>query len=446
MNILCTICSDLVNQAENIYVTKCGHIFHYYCLVQWIERSKTCPQCRNKVTEKCMFRVYPTVSNENNSENAATLQSQLDNAQLELRQQKAKFQEKDDKIASIMADLKKQEDIASTYEKQLISYDSKVRALREQLTYANLQSKQTQKLKEENESLKMNMQTLNGLQKVLNATSDEVEQMLQSYSDVRTIATFATALKRALCESESKKNEWRDRLHMTKQQLALEKKAEADLQIKVKQLEADLHESEVTIESLRTELKSAKTKKMSTRSIEVEVHMPRKEIEDRILASNKRDMNDTILETDISNTSFNTMVNNIENSDSPYLNLKQGGLLSLTALQRAPLKIPDNVKPTEQLFLNSIKNAQKKRMEGQKTTSIFHRKEPMKIDLLDTTSHLDISYDGMGGHSKPDIFPVPKKSPIINCKPRLTAKHKLKRPNPVGSQDIEQMLKKIRDK
>ena len=34
------------------------------------------------------------------------------------------------------------------------------------------------------------------LQKVLNATSDDVEQMLHSYTDVRTIATFATALKR----------------------------------------------------------------------------------------------------------------------------------------------------------------------------------------------------------------------------------------------------------
>lgn len=36
------------------------------------------------------------------------------------------------------------------------------------------------------------------LQKVLNATSDEVEQMLEGYSDVRTVATFATALKRYL--------------------------------------------------------------------------------------------------------------------------------------------------------------------------------------------------------------------------------------------------------
>ncbi|XP_075984562.1 uncharacterized protein LOC142982107 [Anticarsia gemmatalis] len=448
MHILCTICSDLINQAENIYVTKCGHIFHHHCLVQWTERSKTCPQCRNKVTDKCMFRMFPTVSNENSGEDAATLQSRLDNAQLELRQQRAKFKEKDDKIATMTADLKKQEDITSSYEKRLISYESKVTALREQLMYANIQNKETQKYKDENESLKKNMQTLIGLQKVLNATTDDVEQMLQGYSDLKTIATFATALKRALCESESKKKEWRDRLHMAKQQIALGKKNEADLQNKVKQLESDLLESESTIESLRAELKSltssAQTKLEAKASEPIEiVTTPKRDVAPVMTVT--AEINQETPTSNVTNTSFNTMVNNIENSDSPYLNLKQGGLLCLTALQRAPLRVPNTAKPSEQLLLNSIKNATKKRMEAQKPTSIFHRKEPMKIDSFDIKTPLDISYDGMGGHSKLDTFPVPKKSPIKSCIPKLSAKHKLKRPNPAGNHDIEQMLKKLRE-
>ncbi|XP_035453253.2 E3 ubiquitin-protein ligase TRAIP [Spodoptera frugiperda] len=449
MHILCTICSDLVNQAENIFVTKCGHIFHHHCLVQWIERSKTCPQCRNKVTDKCMFRLFPTISNENNSEDAATLQSRLDDAQLQLRQQRTKFKEKEDKLVVLTADLKRQDDLLKSYEKRLVSFDSKVLALREQLEILNVQNKELHKVKEENLALTKNMQTLNGLQRVLNATSDDVEQMLHSYTDVKTIATFATALKRALCDSETKKNETRDRLHMAKQQLALEKKTVADLRNQVVKLEDDLHQAQNRYDSLNSKYETLKNEKeisdlsaqliKKTGDLIEEVETP------------PRALNDAILETPTNNTSFNTLVQNIENSDSPYLNLKQGSLFSVAVLQRQPIKLSEKVKPSENLYLNSIKNATMKRL-GEKSNSlnskhsIFHKKEPMKIESLDDRvgGSLDISYDGLGGHSKLDTFPVPNRTPVKSCIPKLSAKHKLKRPNPAGSQDIEKMLKKVK--
>uniref|UniRef100_A0A2A4IYB5 RING-type domain-containing protein n=1 Tax=Heliothis virescens TaxID=7102 RepID=A0A2A4IYB5_HELVI len=442
MNILCTICSDLVNQAENIFVTKCGHIFHHHCLAQWIERSKTCPQCRNKVTNSCMFRLYPTVSNENSNEDAATLQSRLDDAELQLRQQRAKYKEKEDKLVTANADLKRQDDLLKSYEKRLVSFDSKVLALSEQLEFTNIQNKEMQRIKEENESLKKNMQTLNGLQKVLNATSDDVEQMLRSYSDARTIATFATALKRALCESESKKNETRDRLHAAKQKLAMEKKNNDDLQNRIMELHDELEQVQAKCDLLNAEVEQRKSRPVDNHAqvVTAEVESPPK-------------LNDAVIATDSRNNSFNTLVNNIETSDSPYLSLKQGNLFALSALQRAPLTILDKIMPSDPLFLNSIKNATKKRL-GEKSNSlstkhsIFHKKEPMKLEPRDenVTSSLDITYDGLGGHSKPDIFPVPNKTPVKSCIPKLSAKHKLKRPNPTGNQDIEKMLKKIKNK
>ncbi|XP_026735412.1 E3 ubiquitin-protein ligase TRAIP-like [Trichoplusia ni] len=442
MIILCTICSDLVNQAENIYVTKCGHIFHHHCLAQWIERSKTCPQCRNKVTDKCMFRLYPTVSNENMGEDAATLQSRLDDAQLQLRQQRVKYKEKEDKIVAVTADLKRQDDLLKSYEKRLVSFDSKVLSLREQLEYAQLQNKDLQRFKDENEGLKKSMQTLNGLQKVLNATSDEVEQMLQGYSDVRTIATFATALKRALCESESKKNEIRDRLHAAKQQLALEKKNSSELQNKIMQLEDELHQVQTQYEILKTDKEMAEKKQVLQQTAEESSILD-------VTQSPPPALNDAMLKPASRNNSFDTLVNNIEMSDSPYLSLKQGSAFSLAALQRAPLKMSDKIQPSENLYLTSIKNATKK-LIGDKTTngstkhSIFHKKM-MKLESLDT-SPLDISYDGLGGHSKVDTFPVPNRTTIKSCIPKISAKHKLKRPNPTGSHDIEKMLKKVKNK
>lgn len=72
-------------------------------------RSKSCPQCRNKVTDRCMFRIYPTISNETSGEDVTTLQSRLDDAQLQLRQQKATAKEKEDKLSAITTELKKNE-------------------------------------------------------------------------------------------------------------------------------------------------------------------------------------------------------------------------------------------------------------------------------------------------------------------------------------------------
>lgn len=41
--------------------------------------------------------------------------------------------------------------------------------------------------------------------------------------------------------------------------------------------------------------------------------------------------------------------------------------------------------------------------------------------------NLDVTYDGLGGHSKPRPFPATR-SPIPKL-PKLTSKHKLRRPN-----------------
>jgi hypothetical protein len=84
--------------------------------------------------------------------------------------------------------------------------------------------------------------------------------------------------------------------------------------------------------------------------------------------------------------------------------------------------------------------------------SIFHKKEPTNILFSmqneGNTSHLDISYDGLGGHSKLDTFPKPNnRPPIKGCIPKLTSKHKLKRPNPpAGNQDISKLLGKLNNK
>ncbi|XP_063540483.1 E3 ubiquitin-protein ligase TRAIP-like [Cydia strobilella] len=451
MHILCTICSDLVNPAESLYVTKCGHLFHHQCLAQWIERSKSCPQCRNKVTDRCMFRMYPTVSNENSGEDAATLQSRLDDAMLQLRTQNTEQRELKDKLAAATQEANKKEELLKAAEKRLVSRDSAVSALREQLEYVKIQNKETQRLKEDNEALKKNIQTLNGLQKVLNATAAEVEETLQGYSDLRTLATFAAALKRALCESESKKRSCRELQHSAEQRLAAMRVRYEDLQAKIGQVQENLTNMERKYEALKHKRKASgeaeprgakharpspspspsPAPSPSTALSPAPAPAPAPACSTPRLSST---FNDAVVDIVNENEdSFNTAVRRIIQSDSPYLSLKQSGLALGTIHQRRPA--PANLKPSEFAILRSA------------PTSIFHKPPPLEPprDELNTAftapSPSPPPYDGLGGHARPDTFPTPR--PKV---PKVTSKHKLKRFNSAGSRDISQMFAGLRDK
>lgn len=43
---VCTICRENVDADANSLRTACGHRFHKNCLVTWLKRSSSCPQCR----------------------------------------------------------------------------------------------------------------------------------------------------------------------------------------------------------------------------------------------------------------------------------------------------------------------------------------------------------------------------------------------------------------
>ena len=46
----CAIClEDLIIPCNNIYVTKCSHIFHLNCINRSRERNRNCPLCRANI-------------------------------------------------------------------------------------------------------------------------------------------------------------------------------------------------------------------------------------------------------------------------------------------------------------------------------------------------------------------------------------------------------------
>ncbi|XP_037823295.1 kinectin-like [Lucilia sericata] len=54
LNVVCPICTEVFKNADDIYSTSCGHIFHFSCVQDWMGRSTSCPKCRqyNPTTHK----------------------------------------------------------------------------------------------------------------------------------------------------------------------------------------------------------------------------------------------------------------------------------------------------------------------------------------------------------------------------------------------------------
>ena len=43
---MCSICFDEITN-NTIYITKCKHIFHIYCIRKW--NKNNCPMCRSNI-------------------------------------------------------------------------------------------------------------------------------------------------------------------------------------------------------------------------------------------------------------------------------------------------------------------------------------------------------------------------------------------------------------
>jgi hypothetical protein len=46
MKPVCVICIDELESNTHVCATKCGHVFHFECLNEWLLTNQSCPQCR----------------------------------------------------------------------------------------------------------------------------------------------------------------------------------------------------------------------------------------------------------------------------------------------------------------------------------------------------------------------------------------------------------------
>ena len=98
MNIACSICLESYTLTCNIYTTPCGHVFHYECILKWLESgNRHCSQCRKSCMTNQIFKLFFSENNmavqENNTSALLIDQLRIDNLKLEQEVNKLKARE-----------------------------------------------------------------------------------------------------------------------------------------------------------------------------------------------------------------------------------------------------------------------------------------------------------------------------------------------------------------
>ncbi|XP_033315172.1 E3 ubiquitin-protein ligase TRAIP-like isoform X1 [Bombus bifarius] len=200
MNVICSICSDQLIQSDDIFYTRCGHVFHLHCLTSWLERSKSCPQCREKVTQSKIHRLYFTFSSNDLivETQGSTLQEKVDRLKFQILLKEKDIQYYSSKNVTLEkqnAGLKQE---VRKVESEINKKNAAIHALKEQINYFKKQSSHCDNLKREISQLKNKIEDLRPIQVLLHAPISDVSKMVGKTKDPQTLTMYISIMKKEL--------------------------------------------------------------------------------------------------------------------------------------------------------------------------------------------------------------------------------------------------------
>lgn len=446
----CVICGDLFTTSDDISATPCGHTFHNVCLLQWLERSKTCPQCRQNTKEKNVVRLYFDTSQADQTQaDPDTLQNLNESLKFQVRlkeQESINIKEENVDLTKKNKGLKAE---CKSLEGQIRAKDTTLSALKTQLKMLSAISAEAKKAKEDLKAAKLQLTNMQNAESVVNGTTEDVEIMLRNYESnpeaTRSLATFCSILKKELAKCDGDKRRYRDEANSIKNRIkeirtAL-KSSEMErntLQISNKQLTEDRESLEREVTSLKKKMEALQSAIISPSGdlknsaihrliAESPAPMELKHLkrvkqsssdEDPMFATpevvrkmaklqdtspddaNAQDHGDIIFDLDDDSpvssgqskslqpsVQSNKIARSQKESASPYLPVKYSA--SLQSVQSSRVLAPLSNNPG---------------------VSIFKKDKPtLQMSLSQKSTSSDkFGFDGMGGHSKVDDFPKPK--------------------------------------
>ncbi|XP_076633861.1 TRAF interacting protein no poles [Colletes latitarsis] len=395
MNIVCVICSDLLIPSDDVFYTSCGHIFHFVCLTQWLERSKSCPQCREKTTSNKIRRIYFNFSNDDIiKDDKTSLQNKIDNLNYQLNLQKKDLNSHIEKIGILEKQNTELKAEVRKTESELNVKTSAIYGLKEQIKFYKEESLAVVVLRNEIELLRKKIGSYENIKTLLEASTEDIDELTSKTCDPNTLITYITVMKREMIISLNKRRQLRSKVKSLQQELtkvSMERNFLSEERVRRKQLEKDLMTCESEIIYLKNKLKdSEKNKLLGKQSNNIDFKSINK------LNSNATNVsNQNKVESTVNNTI-------IEESNS---NLDQGDLSKIETIEE--YENHSSYLPVKSRGVSALKQSSQKR-GATKFNSLGFTKKP-RIDQRSATNEqvkiLSITYDGFGGHSKHDQFP-----------------------------------------
>lgn len=174
-------------------------------------RSKTCPQCRNKCSQKNIFKVYFNQANLDTSKiDVGSLQEQLDNANLKIKMKELETNKATKEIAGLKEIQKKCIKTITALEEKVASNNHVVSTYAQQMQVLKSEIKVVESLRSENKALKTKLQLLDTVNDMITANQDETERLLRECKEIRPLGICITSLKKELRNADSKKTELRN--------------------------------------------------------------------------------------------------------------------------------------------------------------------------------------------------------------------------------------------
>ncbi|XP_017148295.1 E3 ubiquitin-protein ligase TRAIP [Drosophila miranda] len=310
LNLNCVICAELFAQSDEVYVTICGHLFHHNCLNQWLDRSKTCPQCRNKCTTRHIWRVYFNLANLDVSRiDVGSLQEQLDNANLAVKMKEKEFNKVEQQLKELKDTQKKCLKTIAGLEQKVQKKEFLVSSYVEQISLLKSEAQLLDGLRRENKSLKLQVQSMEGVSAILAASSADAELLLKNEANPYVLASWVSTLKRELRQCENKKTELRNVIKLVQNDLRKEIDLKRTMEERISHLESDLYQNQEKLLALERD-----------QPINVDSPNSSTGLNSNIMALKRDEKRVTISPTIKEN------IKRIEESNSPYLNIKSSSV------------------------------------------------------------------------------------------------------------------------
>lgn len=392
MNIVCVICSDLLTPSEDVFHTPCGHIFHYPCLIQWLERSKTCPQCREKTTEAKIHRIYFNFSNNDTiKEDATCLQQKLDNLTFQVRLKDkniSNLTESNEKLEKMTTGLRQE---VRKIESEMNGKNSAIHALKEQIKFYKQRCLDTESYVRENECLKKRLDNLKNIQNLIDLSIDEVDDAIMMTSDCSKLVTYISVLKRELAVMSRKSKEIREKykkLHLENLNISTENKMLVEERVKRRELEKQVINCEsekIALQTQLLEMQKEERKCICNKASKISL-----ESQDSLQVEHDRK----------SDIAINDSVLDLEHS----LKLeKDDNWINSSNTENFQRSVP--IKSSYYLVKNGIKRQASN--NSLQVPPILMKKSRFNQPTQKTASGSGMSFDGFGGHAKYDQFPNP---------------------------------------